>query len=189
MYYDAFASMVIYTVATLAFFVMGVAVLYNDGLDPDGMRMVSTLAEAYVPVFGAYAKWLFLCGAIAVLYSTYMVANAGNARMVTDCLKVYRVIDRDSDTSHTRSVNTLSVVLPLLCFAVYVTGANPVKLVLIAGMMQATMLPIIGFSSIYFRYKLTDPRLQPSRLWDVLLMLSCVGLLVAGAWGVYSRLS
>ncbi len=188
MYYDAFASMLVYTLATLAFFIMGVAVLYNDGLDPDGMRMVSTLAEAYVPVFGPYAKWLFLGGAVAVLYSTYLVANAGNARMVTDAIKVFGLADRNNERTHERLVGVLSVILPLLCFAVFLTGANPVTLVLIAGTMQAAMLPIIGFSAIYFRYKLTDKRLLPRRSWDLMLIISCIGLLIAGAWGAFSHL-
>ena len=56
---DALLSMLIYTVATIAFYMMGVAVLFNEGRDPDGIRMVSTLASAYVPVFGEYAGWLF----------------------------------------------------------------------------------------------------------------------------------
>eukprot|EP00913_Durusdinium_trenchii_P013427 g12608.t1 len=89
MHYDAFASMIVYTIATIAFFLMGVAVLYNEGRDPDGMRMVSTLATAYVPVFGEYSRWLFLGGAVAVLYSTFLVATAGNARMYTDAVKIY----------------------------------------------------------------------------------------------------
>ncbi|MEZ5948691.1 MAG: hypothetical protein R3C12_05605 [Planctomycetaceae bacterium] len=40
--------------------------------------MTSTLAEAYVPVFGEYARWMFLIGAIAVLYSTFLVATASH---------------------------------------------------------------------------------------------------------------
>ena len=51
MHWDAFMSMAIYTIATIAFFIMGAAVLFREGRDPDGMRMVSTLATAYVPVF------------------------------------------------------------------------------------------------------------------------------------------
>ncbi len=179
---DAYASMVVYTIATLAFFLMGVAVLYNDGLDPEGMRMVSTLAEAYVPVFGTYAKWLFLTGAISVLYSTFLVANAANARMVTDAIKVFGLMEKHNEKSHNRSVAILSVVLPMLCLAVYCSGVNPVKVILIAGAMQAFMLPIIGFSSVYFRRKLTDPRLAPGKVWDTMLILSCIGLLVAGAY-------
>ena len=189
MHYDAFASMLVYTVATVAFYFMGVAVLYNEGLDPDGMRMVSTLAQAYVPVFGDYAKWLFLIGAVAVLYSTFLVANAGNARMVTDVLKVLGLIDRNSEKSHNLGVTLLSIGLPLTCLAIFCMGINPVTLILIAGMMQAFMLPIIGFSSVYFRYKLTDQRLKPSKLWDTMLVLSCLGLLLAGSYGVFKGLT
>ncbi len=47
MKFDAFASMIIYTIATLAFFFMGVAVMYQNGLDPEGMRMVSTLQSLH----------------------------------------------------------------------------------------------------------------------------------------------
>jgi Mn2+/Fe2+ NRAMP family transporter len=188
MLYDAFLSMVVFTIATIAFYLMGVAVLFNEGRDPEGIRMVSTLAAAYVPVFGAYAGWLFLIGAIAVLYSTFLVANAGNARMYTDGCKVFGLISRDNPRTHEKALVFFSVLIPSLSFSMYLTGADPVTLVLIAGMAQAIMLPMIGIGSLYFRYRMTDPRLKPSRLWDTMLVLSCLGLLITGIWGVLSRL-
>ena len=185
---DAFASMCIYTFATLAFFLMGVAVLHREGLDPDGMRMVSTLAEAYVPVFGQYAKWLFLAGAIAVLYSTFLVANAANARIFSDGLRFFGFVDERKPDALKKWVKVMSLILPLLCLAVFLTGANPVRLVLIAGTMQAIMLPMLGVAAIYLRYTRIDPRLAPGRLWDLLLFLSSLGLLIAGGFGVYKQL-
>ncbi|MCH9789795.1 MAG: Nramp family divalent metal transporter, partial [Planctomycetes bacterium] len=185
---DAFASMCIYTFATLAFFLMGVAVLHKEGLDPDGMRMVSTLAEAYVPVFGEYAKWLFLVGAIAVLYSTFLVANAANARIFSDGLRFFGVVDDRKPNAVQNWVKVMSLILPLLCLAVFLTGANPVRLVLIAGTMQAIMLPMLGVAAIYLRYTRIDSRLTPGRIWDLLLFLSCLGLLIAGSYGVYKQL-
>ena len=187
MRYDAFASMAIYTIATLAFFLMGVAVLHNDGLDPDGMRMVSTLIEAYVPVFGPYAKWLFLAGAIAVLYSTFLVANASNARMYTDALKIFGLIEKNNEQAHEKAIAAWSIFLPLLCFAVFVTGVNPVTLILLAGILQSFMLPVLGGITIYFRYTRTDARIKPTLLWDAVLLISCVGLLMAGSYGVYKQ--
>ncbi|GAB4138197.1 MAG: Nramp family divalent metal transporter [Planctomycetaceae bacterium] len=174
MHYDAFASMIVYTLATIAFYVMGVAVLYNEGRDPDGMRMVSTLATAYVPVFGEYARWLFLGGAVAVLYSTFMVATAGNSRMWTDALKIYGLMDHNNQKHHDRSIATFSVVLPFLCLAIFCSGINPVRAILLSGAMQALMLPIIGVGALYFRYTRTDDRIKPSPLWDILLILSFV---------------
>ncbi len=185
MHYDAFCSMGVYTIATLAFFLMGVAVLYNEGLDPDGMRMVSTLARAYVPVFGQYARWLFLIGAVAVLYSTFLVATAGNARMWTDCCKLFGVIDHHNQRSHDRTITAFSVGMPVVCLAIFVTGINPVRAILLAGAMQALLLPMLGVGALYFRYTRTDPRLKPSLAWDAALVVSFLGLLVAGVWGAW----
>lgn len=188
MKWDAFASMVIYTIATIAFFFMGVAVMYQNGLDPEGMRMVSTLLEQYVPVFGEYAKWLFLVGAIAVLYSTYLVANAAWTRVYTDAFKVFGLMSRENQTAHNQSILVLAIILPLISMTLWCTGINPVKLVLLSGLMQAIMLPMLGFAALWFRYQKTDDEIKPGSIWDACLILSCIGLLIAGAWGVYSKL-
>lgn len=180
---DASVSMVVYTVATLAFYLMGAAVLYSDGRDPEDMRMVTTLAYAYVPVFGAYAKWLFLMGAFAVLYSTYLVANAGNARMMLDALKLFGVVDKTRQDVHDKWLRILGIGLPLFCLAVFAVGGDPVSLVLFSGMLQALMLPMLAGAALYFRYTRTDPRLRPGPLWDLALALSSLGMLIAGVWG------
>lgn len=188
MHYDAFASMIVYTVATIAFFLMGVAVLYNEGRDPDGMRMVSTLATAYVPVFGEYSRWLFLGGAVAVLYSTFLVATAGNARMYTDAVKIYGFMDHNNQKAHDKALSFFSVLLPFLCLAVFCSGVNPVRAILLSGAMQALLLPMIGVGALYFRYTRADERIAPGRVWDVLLILSFLGLLVAGTYGAYKQI-
>lgn len=188
MHVDAFASLIVYTVATLAFFLMGVAVLFNEGRDPDGMRMVSTLATAYVPIFGEYARWLFLGGAFAVLYSTFLVANAGHARTVVDSLKLTGVIDRHSEDVHRRALNWVSFAFPLVCLLMLLgLGENPVKLILWSGVMQAVMLPMLAGAALYFRYTKTDRRLRGPWWWDVLLIVSSLGMLLAGGWLIYSK--
>lgn len=188
MHYDAFASMIIYTLATIAFFMMGVAVLYNEGRDPDGMRMVSTLATAYVPVFGEYARWLFLIGAVAVLYSTFLAATAGNARMWTDAVKIFKLMDPHSEKAHDRALTAFSVIIPMLCLAVFCSGVNPVRAILLSGAMQALLLPMIGFGALYFRFTRTDGRIKPGRVWDTLLLISFVGLFIAGTYGAYKQI-
>lgn len=181
---DAFVAMVVYTTATLAFYLLGAAVLHRQGSDPDGLRMVSVLASAYVPVFGEYAKFLFLVGALAVLYSSFLVANAGAARLLTDCMAVLGVL-KDDEHTRGRSVGVLSIGLPLLCLAIFLTGWNPVRMVVVGGMVQSFVLPAIGMSALYFRYKLTDPALHPGKLWDAMLILSCLSLLLVGGFGLW----
>lgn len=180
---DAFASMCVYTLATVAFYYIGAAVLHQQGSDPDGMRMVSSLASAYVPVFGTYAKFLFLAGALAVLYSSFLVANAGAARLFTDCLIVLELLN-DEPGVRQRCIAFLSVALPLLCLLIFLTGWNPVRLVVIGGLVQSLVLPALGFSALYLRYRLVDARLQPGRLWDAALLLSCLSLLTVGLFSL-----
>ncbi len=181
---DAFASLALLTLSTVAFYLLGAAVLFREGLDPDGMRMIHTLSSAYVPVFGVYAKWLFLSGAFAVLYSSFLVSMAGSARIFTDCLRVFGVLRQDDQRRYDASVAVLSLALPLVTLAIFLLGVNPVRLILIGGTVGALMLPIIGMSAIYFRYQLTDERLLPGRAWDVGLFTSCLALLLVGLYSI-----
>jgi hypothetical protein len=190
MKWDAFASMIIYTLATAAFYLMGVIVLHAEGRDPEGMRMVSTLSRSYVPIFGEYARWLFLCGAFAVLYSTFLVANAGNARMIADFCGVIGLTTRDHESAaRARLVRIISTVLPLVCVAAFLLVPEPVMLIRIAGLTQAVMLPMLGYAAIHFRRHVTDERLRPGKLWDIALGISSAALLLAAAWGIWKSVA
>jgi len=186
---DAFFSVAICTVATVAFYLIGAAVLHRQGLDPDGMQMVSTLIAAYEPVFGTWARWLLLTGAIAVLYSSFLVANAAGARLLADGLGIIGVLNRDQPPVVERAVKILSLLLPMVALTFFMTGWNPVLLILIGGFAQTMLLPVVGFSSVYFRHRLTDPRLAPGRAWDIALVVSCLGFLALGVFGLYRLLS
>lgn len=183
MRWDAWCSMLIYTFATVAFYLAGAAVLNPEGLNPDGNSMLYTLVQMYVPVFGAWAGPLFLFGAFAVLYSTFFVATAGNARMGADAMAVFRVID-GADANRQRWVRRLCALFPFVSMAIYLYVKNPVTLVLISGMAQSIMLPMLGGAGLYFRYRRCDDRIRPSWFWDLLLWLSVLGLLIAGGWGL-----
>ena len=176
--------MVVYTFATVAFFILVqpcfIACLETAAIQR-GCGMVATIAEAYVPVFGEYAKWLFLSGAIAVLYSTSFVGAAGNARIIADAFSIFGAYPREDGKARQRAISILCAVMPLLSLGVYMSGANPVALVLTGGVMQAIMLPMLGFGALYFRLTATDERLRPGKVWDSFLWLSCLGLLIAGA--------
>lgn len=182
---DTFFSMTIYTIATVAFYLIGAAVLHRDGLDPVGMRMISTLIVAYVPVFGPYAKWLLLIGALAVLYSSFLIANAAGARLIADGFTVLRFVDGDDPAGRQRTVVRLSLGLPLVALAFFLSGWNPVSLILIGGIAQTVLLPVVGFGAMYLRFKATDPRLAPGRVWDAALILSCLGFVAVGGFGLY----
>lgn len=188
MRWDAWASMCVYTFATVAFYLLGAAVLKRAGLNPAGSQMVRTLAEMYVPVFGKAAHTIFLLGAFAVLYSTFFVANASHARVCADALRVFG-FSSGSEKANRWWIMVFCAVLPVICLVVYAFVRAPKQLVLASGLMQAIMLPMLGAAALYFRYRRCDERVRPSFAWDVGLWISSAGLLLAGGWAFFDKIS
>ncbi|MEO1617102.1 MAG: Nramp family divalent metal transporter [Planctomycetota bacterium] len=183
MQFDAWGSMFIYTFATVAFYLMGASVLHRIGLNPEKSEMVRTLAVMFRPVFSDWAAGVFLFGAIAVLYSTFFVANASHARMFSDVLRVIGVI-RPDEVTREKWITRLSGVFPILCVVIYLAFPSPAKLVLISGITQGIMLPMLGGAALYFRYARRTEGLTPGRVWDIFLWLSVAAMLVTGTWTV-----
>ena len=184
---DAWTAMVTYTVATVAFYLLGAAVLGGAGLNPQDKDLIRTLAEMYAPVFGDWTPKVFLSGAFAVLYSTFFVVSASYARLLTDALGMFGLL-ADTERARATSIRVISVGWPIMAFVIYAFVQAPVAMVLAAGISQSIMLPMLGFAALYFRYRRCDRRLSPGRLWDVLLWLSCAGFLVVGIWALMSTL-
>lgn len=187
MRWDAWCSMVIYTFATVAFYILGAAILGRIRLLPEGAEMIRTLAVMYEPVFGRWAQVLFLFGSFAVLYSTFFLANAANSRLLADALGVLGVASVEQGRYRAR-VRFFGGLLPLLSLVVYILFPKPTRLVLASGVMQAIMLPMLAGAALYFRFRMCDTRLRPGILWDVGLCTSSLGMLVAGGWLAASKL-
>jgi Mn2+/Fe2+ NRAMP family transporter len=186
MRWDAWCSMVIYTFATLAFYLLGAAILGRTQLNPEKSEMIRTLAVMYEPVFSEWARILFLFGAFAVLYSTFFVANAGHARVFSDALGVLGLA-AENESAHHRRVKILSGLFPLLCLVIYLFFPAPATLVLISGVMQAFMLPMLAIAGLYFRYYRNDQRLAPGEMWDLFLWISGLGMFIAGISALISQ--
>ena len=188
MRWDAWCSMVIYTFATIAFYLLGAAVLGRTGLNPEKNELIQTLTVMYEPVFGVAAQALFLFGAFAVLYSTYFVANAGHAACFSDAVRVLGFATA-TEQGYRRRVKVLSGVFPIACLIVYLVFPQPAVLVLLSGVMQAIMLPMLAIAALFFRYRRCDRRIEPGRVWDVFLWISAAGMFVAGVWTLLSQFS
>ena len=188
MRWDAWASMFVYTFATVAFYLLGAAVLGRTGLNPEGSQMIRTLAEMYVPVFGGAAQYIFLFGAFAVLYSTFFVANASHARVTADAVRVFGFSSGGERSNRFWTV-VFCALFPLLCLLVHVFVRAPKQLVLTSGLMQAIMLPMLGTAALFFRYRRCDSRVKPGLLWDAFLWVSVAGLLLAGGWAFFDKIT
>jgi len=184
--WDAWCSMIVYTFATVAFYLLGAAILGRTGLDPGGDQMVRTLGQMYVPVFGKSAQVVFLFGAFAVLYSTFFVATASHARVCADALRVFG-ISKGGEKAYRFWIRVFCITLPLLFLASFAFFKTPKELVLAGGFMGALMLPLLGIAALFFRYYRCDARLTPGRVWDAALWLSCAGLFLAGGFALYTK--
>ncbi|TWT30109.1 Divalent metal cation transporter MntH [Blastopirellula retiformator] len=183
---DAWCSMIVYTFATLAFYLLGAAILGRIHLIPESSEMIRSLSVMYEPVFGAYAPPIFLFGAVAVLYSTFFVANACHARVNADGLQIFGMLGQ-GDATYRSGVKFLCGFFPLLCVVIYIVYPHPTILVIFSGMMQAIMLPMLSAAALYFRYYHCDKRIAPGLAWDVCLWLSALGMLVAGGYLAYAK--
>jgi Mn2+/Fe2+ NRAMP family transporter len=186
---DAWVSCAVYTLATVAFYFLGAAVLHGGhgkDLPGDVGGMLDVLSRMYVPVLGARAAvWFIVIGAFAVLYSTLFAATGANSRVIADFLRVNGFVTFRAAGDRMRLVRLLCVVFPLVDFALFVWVGNPLKMVIIGGIAQALTLPMIAAAAVYLRYKRTERRLAPGRAWDAFLWLSFAGLLVAGGVGLW----
>jgi Mn2+/Fe2+ NRAMP family transporter len=186
--WDAWLSMVVYTFATVAFYLLGACVLHREGLDLEGSQIVYTLAQMYVPIFGHWAGPIFLLGAFAVLFSTFFVATAGNSRIAADAVRVFGVGAR-TDAGRYQLMRFFCGLFPFISVLIFTFNKNPVRLVLMSGLIQSIMLPMLAAAAIYFRYYRGDARIRPGRWWDALLWVSSLGMLLAGAVGALGAFS
>ena len=187
MHWDSWGAMIVYTFCTIAFYLLGATVLGRSNLIPEGSEMIQTLSAMYQPVFGDFAQNLFLFGAFAVLFSTFYVAIAAQSRLAVDVGSVTGIVKLNERT-RAAGLKWAGIILPTLSVLCYVFFPKPVVLVLIAGTLQAIMLPLIGFSVLYFRYKKCDDQLRPGKVWDFFLWLSFGAFLVVGMYQAYAKL-
>lgn len=187
---DAWLSAAVYTFATVAFYLLGAAVLGRVGLDPEKELMVRTLSEMYAPVFGSWATPMFLAAAFCVLYSTFFVGMAGLARVAADCVARARsATGEHGDRVRARWTRIFCGVLPMVSLLVFVFVQAPARLVLAGGVAQALMLPVLGAAALWARHRRTDAALAPGRAWDLFLWLSCAAFVVVASWSLWNLLA
>src|SRR5262249_12633303 len=130
---DAWFSMVIFTVATVAFYLLGAAVLNREGLDPKGPEMIPTLSRMYLqPLKGTALERFrgltqvgFLLGAWAVLFKTLYVATAANSRLTADFLHLSGFWRQTSPRARERTIRTFCVVYPVAALGAYYAFREP----------------------------------------------------------------
>ncbi len=187
---DAFASLLIYTTATVVFYLLGAAVLHAKALQLSNDGLVASLAHMYLESFGSFGFWVFVVGAFATLYSTAFAATAANARLMADVLPMLGLMAETTDPEKTaHRIKLFGVLLPLYGTVLYVVWPAPLSLILISGVGQAILLPFLAGCALFLRHRRLTAELRPGALWTACLWLSGAALTFVGAWQLLSRFS
>lgn len=185
---DAVLSMVVYTLVTAAFYLLGAAVLFKRGEIPDGFGMIETLSKMYTDSYGVWAKGFFLFGSFVVLFSTLFSALAARTRIFSDLFGQVGWIDFRNMKQRKNTVAILAWVFPVLWLIALLWVKSPVFMVTIGGIITFFMLLIIVYAGLHFRYKQKQYGLESSRFYDIALWISCISIFLVGIYGAFSLL-
>ncbi len=172
---DVICSMIIYTVATIAFYLLGAGILHSMGQVPSTSDMIPILSNIYTQTLGGWAKWLFYIGAIIVLYGTIFAATAGHSRMFADFMRLQGAFQHDDMKARNRWRDIFIVVLTVIpvCFY-FIFGEQPVAMVKWGGLAQAWTLPIISLGTVYLVYRHMPREMRATAVGHLLLWLGAI---------------
>jgi manganese transport protein len=186
---DAWVSMVVFTISTVAFYMMGAAVLHPQGLVPKGSALIDTLSKMYVAPFGDWARIIFLIGAGAVLFKTLYLSCAGNSRLAVDFLNLVGFTRVTTPEARAKLIQKFCLFFPVLALLFYIFARDPQVMVRIGGIAQAATLPMIAFSTVFFRYYRVDPKLKPMLITDILLWVAVIAITIVAMYTLQDSIS
>ena len=184
MYLDAFLSMIVYTIVTAAFFLLGASILYQRGELPEGYQMIETISRIYTDSVGPAAKNIFLIGSFMVLFSTLFAALAIRTRVFSDLFGVVKWIDFNNLRIRMRTIRILAIVFPVLWTIAFLAIRLPVLMVTIGGIATFIMLIIVVIAGAWFRFGSKDPVLPPGKFYNVALIICCLAIVMVGVYGL-----
>jgi manganese transport protein len=188
MHVDIVCSLVIYTCATVAFYLLGAGVLHRLGLVPAERDTIVVLSNIYTQTLGGWALWLFYLGAVVTLYGTIFASTAAHARLFADAMRIGGWYARDDSAARIRWRKTFVVILSVVPVTFYWFLRSPVQMVVAGGVAQALMLPLIGGAVIYLRHTQVPDDIRPGTLTTVVLWISSAVMLAFASYYIWSRL-
>ena len=188
MHVDILCSLVIYTLATVAFYLLGAGVLNRMGVVPAERDTVRVLSQIYTQTLGEWALWLFYAGAVVTLYGTIFASTAAHSRLFADAMRLAGAYTRDDTRSRLRWRNRFLIALSVIPPVLYWFLEAPVKMVLAGGLAQSALLPLIGLAAIYLRHTSLPREIRPSVGTTVLLWIAAFVMLGFAVYYAASRI-
>jgi manganese transport protein len=183
MYLDAIVAMLIYTIVTIAFYLLGAAVLHTTGEVPVGNEVIETLAIIYTTSLGPGIKTAYLIGGFFVLYSSVFATLGAWTRIFPDIFGQLGWFDFNDLAERKKVITIIAWVVPFCWVAAYLFIKLPVLMVLFGGLIGSFMLFIVMIGAVHFKYGRTQ--LLPSgTFYTIAFWVSIVSVFIVGIYGI-----
>lgn len=185
MYLDAFLAMIIYTLVTAAFYLLGAAVLYGQKEIPDGTELINALANIYTESLGQGARFGYLAGGFFALYSSVFATLAYWSRLFPDLFSQFGWIKTTDELTREKWIRMLAWVFPILWIVTYLFVKLPGFMVLSGGVVGSVLLLVVVVGPVQFRAKNRELKLLSGPWSEIMFWLSVVSILLVSAYGIF----
>jgi hypothetical protein len=165
--------MIIYTLVTAAFYLLGASILHNSKHIPEGTQLISLLADIYTKTLGDGIKIFYLTGAFFVLFSSVFATLAYWTRLFSDIFGQFGWINFSDTYTRKRTVAILAWTLPVTWILAYYFIRLPSIMILSGGFVGSFLLLLVCYAALWFRYK-KNIFMSKSTTGDVSLWISVV---------------
>lgn len=185
---DAIFAMIIYTIVTAAFYLLGAAVLHNRNVIPEGNKVIETLALIYTQSLGPGARILYLVGAFFVLFSSVFASLAAWTRIFPDIFAQLGWINFFDLDKRKKLMSWLAWIIPLVWSMMYLFIKLPVMMIISGGIVGSFLLFVVVFAAVYFRKSRTH--FMPSGiLYNTAFVISVLSIISIGVYGLVQLFS
>jgi|688.fasta_scaffold295350_1 Mn2+/Fe2+ NRAMP family transporter len=181
---DAIVAMVIYTVVTAAFYLLGASILYGQKEIPEGNELINSLALIYTQSLGSEARLAYLAGAFFVLYSSVFATLAYWSRLFPDIFGQLGWINPESLTDRKKWVAILAWLFPCLWVIAYLFVEMPTFMILSGGAVGSILLLIVVFAAINFRSHNKFLKIASGPVSEIMFWLSVASIASISVYGI-----
>jgi len=182
---DAIVAMVIYTIVTAAFYLLGASILHGQKEIPEGNELINSLALIYTQTLGSEARLAYLAGAFFVLYSSVFATLAYWSRLFPDIFGQLGWINAESLTDRKKWVAILAWLFPCLWVIAYLFIEMPTFMILSGGAVGSILLLIVVFAAINFRSQNKFLKIASGPVSEIMFWLSVASIASISMYGIF----
>jgi hypothetical protein len=176
--------MLIYTLVTAAFYLLGASVLHGYNKIPEGNEVINTLSRIYTQSLGPGVRTSYLLGAFFVLYSSVFATLAYWTRLFMDISGQFGWVNPTDENLRKRGVAILAWIIPVLWMIAFLFMQLPTFMVMIGGVVGSVLLIVVVIAGIAFRKTNKAFRLESGIFPELLFWLSVVSIGWVGLYGI-----